>query len=120
MLLTSIHENHLLGAVPLLALAAGWAMATSTGPVGGLWGLYAAISAIAGADLFMFYGLGGDPAQPPFQMWAGLDGSVLLTVLNIALFLVCAVLWARGYFAGDHPGAAAPAGEDRQPVSVPG
>jgi hypothetical protein len=102
MLLLSIHENHLLGALPLLGLAAAWTASAPSGegagvrPPGRLWGLYAALSAIVGLNLLLFYGLGEGLPNPLPRALLGLDLSVPLTLANIAVFLACCVAWARG------------------------
>ncbi len=119
MLLTSMHENHLLGVLPLLALAAGWtgpprrSMPVKAGrppkrarkagvvaaPVylGGTWLpglLYGGVSVVAGANLLMIFGLGvGAPAPLP-RMWGGLDGSLVLTGVNLLVFGLGGAGWA--------------------------
>jgi hypothetical protein len=98
MLLTRIHENHLFGVIPLLALAAGHAMATQSNKARVLWFLYSAVSLVVGVNLLIFYGLGNGIPNPLPRTWFGLDGSVVFTALNILLFCLCCVLWARGFF----------------------
>ena len=95
MLLTSIHENHLLGVLPLLALAATWATAAAAPTQRLLWALYAALSLIAAAPLLLFYGLGDGLPRPLPQMWFGVDGSVIVALANVVLFAACCVAWAR-------------------------
>lgn len=99
MLLTRIHENHLLGALPLLSVAAGWSLSESRARARSLWLIYAALSFIVGSNLLIFYGLGSDAPSPLPRMWFGFDGSVVLTALNIAVFAVCCLLWATGHLS---------------------
>ncbi len=121
MLLTSMHENHLLGVLPLLALAAGWTVAPQkeavqplrranrdhqTGfplpipatPIDcGAWLprlLYVGVSVVAGANLLMIFGLGVGAPYPLARRWGGWDGSMVLTGLNLVLFTLGGVGWA--------------------------
>jgi hypothetical protein len=96
MLLASIHENHLLGALPLLALLA--ALAAGGGARRDAWRLgvlYAALSAIAGLNLTLFYGFGRGAIAPTPRMWFGFDGSVVLAAANVLLFALALAIWGR-------------------------
>ncbi|MDQ2807933.1 MAG: hypothetical protein M3Z04_13650 [Chloroflexota bacterium] len=120
MLLTSMHENHLLGVLPLLALAAWWIGAPHQAvskPVrralqtrklrlrplpaaiyyGGTWLpglLYVGVSVVTGANLLMIFGLGVGAPYPLPRIWGGLDGSMVITGLNLLLFALGAGGWA--------------------------
>ncbi len=101
LLLTRIHENHLFLAVPLFALAAIWAQVNYAYPahlVRALWLIYAAVSAIVGANLIMIYGIGTGLPNPMPRMWLGLDGSVVITLFNVLLFINLLALWVAGFF----------------------
>jgi hypothetical protein len=109
MLLTSSHENHGLGVLPLLGLAAGWAGGPATAQARRIWLLYGVLSLMVGTDMLMMNGLGKDMPAPLPRMWLGVDASILFTVLNMALFVACCVLWARGAFADPAARAGEPA-----------
>lgn len=103
-LATQVHENHLFGAVPLLALAAvGRAR---------FFALLVGISAIFTLNLDLFYGLGeGGYVLPPTV--AGVDSSLGLAVVNCAALAWHArVLRRECRSAGRDtpPGAPVPAG----------
>jgi hypothetical protein len=106
MLLPSIHENHLLLAIPLLALLVG--LAAVAGPPGQLRRLavlYGALSLIVGLNLVLFYGFGKGAWAPVPRMWFGLDGTVLLAAANVVLFVVTFAVWSVGLLARPRRGA---------------
>ncbi len=95
MLLTSMHENHLLGVLPLLALATVWVgpLRAAGNRLPGL--LYLGVSIVTGANLLMIFGLGVGAPSPLPRVWGGLDGSVVLTGLNLLVFALGGIGWAQ-------------------------
>ncbi|MDQ2806292.1 MAG: hypothetical protein M3Z04_05145 [Chloroflexota bacterium] len=97
MLLPSIHENHLLPALPLVLALAGLAAAgvapALTRP---LAILYSLLTVIVGLNLLLFYGFGkGVPAPLP-RLIAGFDSTVALAAANVLLFAVTVAVWSVG------------------------
>jgi len=80
MLGAQVHENHLVPAVPLLAIAAGLDAR--------LRRIFWTVSVIAALNLYLFYGLG--PGSPPIlsRGATGIDVTVVLSIVN-----VCAFVW---------------------------
>jgi hypothetical protein len=72
-----VHENHGLLAVPFLMIAAG--LRRDWRPV--CW----TASLIVGLNMYLFYGLGDGRAPLVDRMMTGIDLSVLLSVLNVAV-----------------------------------
>jgi len=97
MLLPSIHENHLVPALPLVLALAGLAAAGATPALTRrLVGLYAALTVIVGLNLLLFYGFGkGVPAPLP-RMVGGFDTTVALAAANVLLFAVTVAVWSVG------------------------
>lgn len=78
MLAAQVHENHWYPIVPLLVLAAAGDRRYR--------GVLAAITVIATLNLYLFYGF-GDGWPPLMQRtWTGIDATVLLSVVNVAVF----------------------------------
>jgi hypothetical protein len=73
-----VHENHFFLMVPLLAVAA--ALRPAFAP------LLAALSVAMALNLYFVYGLFGDGAADRLVRAAGIDATVLLSVVNCALF----------------------------------
>jgi hypothetical protein len=79
MLAAQVHENHLVPAVPVLAIAA--ALDSRLRSV--YWGL----SVIAALNLYLFYGLA--PGLPPLvdRGATGIDMTVVLSIVNVGVFV---------------------------------
>lgn len=79
MLGAQVHENHLVPAVPLMAVAAG--LDRRFRPV--FWSM----SAIAALNLYLFYGLA--PEYPPLvpRRITVVDVTVLLSIVNVGVFI---------------------------------
>ena len=76
-----VHENHLFLAIPLLAVSAA--------ALPQLRGMLAAVSGIAAANLFLFYGIGRGFPLPPRHITV-IDATVVLAALNVM------ALWWHG------------------------
>ena len=110
MLLPSIHENHLLPVLALVALPAGLAAARGARRMARqLACLYVALSIIVGLNLVLFYGFGRGAFAPVPRMWFGADASVLLAALNVVLFVVTLAVWSVAHLRPGPPGVAPPA-----------
>jgi hypothetical protein len=84
---TAVHENHFYPAIPLFAIAA--ATIRSLRPI--FW----ATTTLFALNIYLFYGL-GDGRQPVIDRgWTYIDLTVLLAVVNIALFIWCTILIVR-------------------------
>jgi hypothetical protein len=79
MLAAQVHENHLVPAIPLLAVAGGFEKRFR--PV--CWG----VSAIAALNLYLFYGIGPGLVPIVRRHHTIIDASVLLSVVNVAVFV---------------------------------
>lgn len=100
MLLPSIHENHLLPALPLvLALTGVAAAGAAPALVRPLATLYAALTVIVGLNLLLFYGFGKGVAAPLPRMVFGFDSTVALAAANVLLFAVMVAVWSVGMVA---------------------
>ena len=79
MLAAQVHENHLVPAVPMLAIAAALDSR--------LRSVYWAVSVIAALNLYLFYGLA--PGLPPFvdRSATGIDMTVFLSIVNVGVFV---------------------------------
>jgi len=86
-----VHENHLYPAIPLFALAAA--------EMPRLRPMYWVVSAIFTLNIYLFYGYG--EFHPPLidRGWTIIDMSVLLAVVNVAVFVWCTRL-VRASLAG--------------------
>jgi hypothetical protein len=108
MLLPSIHENHLLPVLALVALLAGLAAARGARRMAHrLAFLYLALSIIVGLNLVLFYGFGRGAIAPVPRMWFGADASVLLAALNVVLFVVTLAVWSVVHVRTGRAGTAA-------------
>jgi hypothetical protein len=87
MLAAQVHENHLIAAIPILAVAAGLDARFRR--------VFWALSAIAALNLYLFYGL--VPGSPPIvrRDLTVMDITVVLSVANIAVFVWLTRLIAR-------------------------
>ena len=79
MLAAQVHENHLVPAVPLLAVAAGVEARFRT--------IFWAVSAIAALNLYLFYGIVPGRPQMLERHHTIIDATVLLSVVNLAVFV---------------------------------
>ncbi len=97
MLLPSIHENHLLPALPLVLALAGLAAAGAAPALARrLVILYSLLTVIVGLNLLLFYGFGkGVPAPLP-RLISGFDSTVALAAANVLLFAVTVAVWSVG------------------------
>jgi hypothetical protein len=86
LLSAQVHENHLVGAVPLLVLAAAIDARYR-------W-LCAAVSAIVAANMYLFYGLTGDGPAPLARTITGVDATLVLSLINVIAFAWFARLFA--------------------------
>jgi len=77
-LAVQVHENHVYLAIPLLTVAAA-----SRPPYGRL---LACVSAIAGLNLFLFYGFGDAAGTIVDRTWTFIDATVWVAVANCAVF----------------------------------
>lgn len=79
MLAAQVHENHLVPAVPILAIAAGLDRRFR--------GVFWSVSLIAALNLYLFYGT--IPGTPPLlrRHYTVVDATVLLSVVNLGVFL---------------------------------
>ena len=86
-LAAQVHENHLVPAVPLLAMAAGLDV--------GLRRTFWMVSAIAALNLYLFYGFA--PGSPPIigRGATGIDVTVVLSIVNVCVFVWFTRLLAR-------------------------
>jgi hypothetical protein len=110
MLLPSIHENHLVPMLPLLALLVGLAAARGERlwlrRIGWLYGL---LSVVVGLNLILFYGLGkGAPAPLP-RMIAGFDSTVGLAAANVLIFTATLAVWCVALLRPARPAVPTPA-----------
>ncbi|MFI5179412.1 MAG: hypothetical protein ACHQO8_12655, partial [Vicinamibacterales bacterium] len=95
MLAPQVHENHWYASVPLFALAAGAERRYRT--------VFWAITAIAALNLYLFYGLGDGWPPVIHRAWTGVDMTVVLSVVNVAVFAYAGWLIASGRRAADQP-----------------
>jgi len=79
MLGAQVHENHLIPAVPLLAIAAGLDVR--------LRRIFWTVSIIAALNLYLFYGI--VPGSPPIlsRNVTGIDVTVVLSLVNVYVFV---------------------------------
>jgi hypothetical protein len=82
-----VHENHFFLALPFLAVAA--ALRPAFAPV------FAALSVMFALNLYMIFGLHGDGPAPFATLAIGIDPSVVLSVVNCALLVWLARVFAR-------------------------
>ena len=95
MLSTGVHENHL-----FLPLVLGFLLAAlAPSPVS--WTIAALMAAMANANLLLFYGLTGEPAQ---SRVVGMDLSIPLSVVFLAIWLTF-LLWAARLSSEVRPAA---------------
>jgi hypothetical protein len=73
-----VHENHAYAAVPLLAIAAGQEPR--------LRKIFWWTSAMTALNMYLFYGLGDGRPTVVNRAWTGVDLSVVLSAVNLALF----------------------------------
>ena len=78
MLGVQVHENHLYLAVPFVMIAAGFDPA--------LRRLAWAISGIAAANMYLFYGFGEGWPPVVSRQWTVVDMSVVLAFVNLGFF----------------------------------
>ena len=75
---TNIHENYLVPAIPLAIItAAFWP---------GHWRVVAALTAVSAANMLVFQGFGRDWSVPVARLPGGVDLSVMLACLSVAVF----------------------------------
>ncbi|MGI8586456.1 MAG: hypothetical protein ACR2M0_02035 [Chloroflexia bacterium] len=99
MLLPSIHENHLLAVLPLLALLGGLAAAGGkAGHARQLVFLYVALSLEIALNLLLFYGFGKGTIAPIPRVAFGMDLTVLVAAANVLLFAATLAVWGVGLF----------------------
>ena len=100
MLLPSIHENHLLPALPLILALAGLAAAGAAPALArSLAVLYGLLTVIVGLNLVLFYGFGKGMLRPlPRIVW-GFDSTVALAAANVLVFVVTVAVWTVGMVA---------------------
>jgi hypothetical protein len=72
-----VHENHLIAAVPLLAIAAS--LDRRFRP------MLRAVSAVLTMNLYLFYGVTGEGPAPIARTLTGIDTTILLAVANCTL-----------------------------------
>lgn len=74
-----VHENHLVGAIPFLVLAAAGRRRFRP--------LLAAISAIVALNLYLFYGVTGDGPLAAARTLTGIDATIVLAALNCGVLV---------------------------------
>jgi hypothetical protein len=87
LLAAQVHENHLYLAVPFFIAAA----ALDRRYAAAMWW----VSGIFTLNLLLFYGLGRGMPWPVERRWTGIDASVLLAVVNVAVFIWATVRLRR-------------------------
>lgn len=84
---TQVHENHFFLAVPLLAIAAS--LGREYVPV------LTTLSIIFALNLYLFYGVTGEPPSPAMRTLTAIDSTVLVAIANCAALVWHARVLAR-------------------------